>query len=600
MPSGSGPRRTTTPRRRSKPPGAASFGPAEPMPLTLPRSADGHRGRPRRRASSSSGRDPCGERPACPALAPRPAARGDRVETVATLQRRPERHRGGCAADASFTVVWGEARQHRGLRPARLRPQRRSLAGQRRRAGTPRRRCVADLPNDTAGCCTPRAASTSPIGPGGAQLAVWQQERRDGRPARCAAAPGGRALAADRDRSTPATSDARPLAAITTTGSRRSRGPRSGAGGAQAHAAHRDPPGAWTRRRSATRSTGTVDVGDIAADGDGGALTASARRQRRLHRRLRRRRAALQRASRSPSGGSRASRWRSPPPPTTTGRAPAAISWLFGDGARRERRVGLAHLRGGRDVSRDRARDRRRRQRHRRSAPVGVAVPPPPPPPVPAAPPTPTATASATPATTTTAPSARGRSRPSTPRWSPATCSSSSRPARRARRSAAAEGLRQARGRRDDPGRRDARHHARPRQGPQRGDHRAQAADRPVLPRALRDPPGHVSSGGPRASSRTCGSPARRSGAPAAPPRLDLPAQALQAARAAAVRQRQGLVPHQRPQRRGDRARHALERPGPLRRHAGDRPEGRVEVRDLVKRKTIIVRRAGPTSPGRR
>ncbi len=52
-------------------------------------------------------------------------------------------------------------------------------------------------------------------------------------------------------------------------------------------------------------------------------------------------------------------------------------------------------------------------------------------------------------------------------------------------------------------------------------------------------------------------------------PRVDLrEAQALEEARAAPVRQRQGLVPHQRAQRRCDRARHALERPGPLRRHA--------------------------------
>ena len=46
----------------------------------------------------------------------------------------------------------------------------------------------------------------------------------------------------------------------------------------------------------------------------------------------------------------------------------------------------------------------------------------------------------------------------------------------------------------------------------------------------------------------------------------------LEEARPAPVRQRQGLVPHQRAQRGGDRPRHALERPGPLRRHAGDRP----------------------------
>ena len=46
--------------------------------------------------------------------------------------------------------------------------------------------------------------------------------------------------------------------------------------------------------------------------------------------------------------------------------------------------------------------------------------------------------------------------------------------------------------------------------------------------------------------------------------RVGLAAPALQEARAAAVRRRQGLVPDQRAQRRGDRPGHALGRPGPL------------------------------------
>ena len=61
-------------------------------------------------------------------------------------------------------------------------------------------------------------------------------------------------------------------------------------------------------------------------------------------------------------------------------------------------------------------------------------------------------------------------------------------------------------------------------------------------------------------------------GLPARKASISAKRRALEEARPAPVRRRQGLVPHQRAQRRGDRPRHALERPGPLRRHAGDGP----------------------------
>ena len=67
-------------------------------------------------------------------------------------------------------------------------------------------------------------------------------------------------------------------------------------------------------------------------------------------------------------------------------------------------------------------------------------------------------------------------------------------------------------------------------------------------------------------------------------------ARTLEEARAAPVRRRQGLLPHQRAQRGGDRPRHAL---GVQDRCDGTLvtvQRGRVEVRDKVKRKTIIVR----------
>ena len=76
-------------------------------------------------------------------------------------------------------------------------------------------------------------------------------------------------------------------------------------------------------------------------------------------------------------------------------------------------------------------------------------------------------------------------------------------------------------------------------------------------------------------------------------------AQALEEARPAPVRRRQGLVPHQRAQRRGDRPRHALGRPGPLRRHAGDGPaRARRGPRQGQAQDDHRADRAHATSPG--
>ena len=110
-------------------------------------------------------------------------------------------------------------------------------------------------------------------------------------------------------------------------------------------------------------------------------------------------------------------------------------------------------------------------------------------------------------------------------------------------------------------------------QGPQRGRHQGQeAAERPVLPRALHHPP--------VADQEALQEAHHRAAADRLVVQEDLQGEGVdlgqeeevEEARPAPVRQRQGLVPHQRAQRGGDRPRHALERPGPLRRHAGHRP----------------------------
>jgi hypothetical protein len=144
------------------------------------------------------------------------------------------------------------------------------------------------------------------------------------------------------------------------------------------------------------------------------------------------------------------------------------------------------------------------------------------------------------------------------------------------------------------PGRRHARHRARARQDPQRRRHQGQeAAERPVLPRALLHPPGADQEALEEAHHRVAADRLLvQEGLQGEGEGVDLrqAQDEVEKARPPPVRQRQGLVPHQRAQRSGDRPRHAL---GVQDRCDGTLvtvQRGRVEVRDKVKRKTVIVR----------
>ena len=143
--------------------------------------------------------------------------------------------------------------------------------------------------------------------------------------------------------------------------------------------------------------------------------------------------------------------------------------------------------------------------------------------------------------------------------------------AARASQGQAAEGLRPARRRRDDPGRR--RSSTPPRAG-------SGCGPRPTPATTCRRPTSSAAASScARSASRAArpetaldqadhGHHPQRLVVPARLPhydRLDLPeASPLQEARAAALRRRQGHIPYQGPQRRGDGPGDALERPGPL------------------------------------
>ncbi len=170
-------------------------------------------------------------------------------------------------AGGGYTVVWAEADDNgegTALAPSRVRTADRPAGAAR---GLPApwlgQRTVATVPNEVV------EAVDVATGPDGAQVAVWQDERMT------AAVRGGVAAGwgPAEDIDAVGSSGAQPFATITTTGVPAVAWGSDGAGSAFAHAAHRDTAGAWSARTLGPGSEGTVTLRDIAADGDGSALT---------------------------------------------------------------------------------------------------------------------------------------------------------------------------------------------------------------------------------------------------------------------------------------------------------------------------------------
>ena len=172
--------------------------------------------------------------------------------------------------DSEYTAVWGEADPGSGtpIPPSRVRSSDRP-AGALARGISPSLwqtpLSVAEAPNDLVGSGLDVAS-----GPDGAQVAVWQQGDR-----MTAAARGGAGAAwgSAEDVDAVGSLEARPFATITTSGVPAVAWGSAGAGTAFAHAAFRDAAGAWSARTLGPGAEGVVLLNDIDADGDGGALT---------------------------------------------------------------------------------------------------------------------------------------------------------------------------------------------------------------------------------------------------------------------------------------------------------------------------------------
>ena len=261
---------------------------------------------------------------------------------------------------APFTVAWGES-------SGAVRSSDRSPGGTWSAPltvpGTPAARGLPAAP--LAGCPSTAFGCVDLASREGGLAVVWQA----GTEVAGSVRTGSGAWAARESVGDAPSNDADPAVAIAADGTALAAW-MSGAGstGAVVRGSHRTGGGAWEQQDLGIPSVGegSLDLGDVAADGDG-----DARRRRFIDPRRHLARPAstapgrASARSRSPPAASPGSRCRSRPRPTTTGPALASISWLFGDGTARRRRVGLARLRRGRRLHGDGDGDRRGRQRHR-------------------------------------------------------------------------------------------------------------------------------------------------------------------------------------------------------------------------------------------
>jgi PKD domain len=133
---------------------------------------------------------------------------------------------------------------------------------------------VADLPDDAPGCDFFGNCFDLAVGGDGTQLAVWEQTGAAGARVSAALRPSGGPWGAAEKAGDTGSSGAPPFATITTDGIPAVAWGSAGSGSAKAHLSHRGADGAWNPVDRGSGAEGTVYLGDIAADGDGNALTA--------------------------------------------------------------------------------------------------------------------------------------------------------------------------------------------------------------------------------------------------------------------------------------------------------------------------------------
>jgi hypothetical protein len=174
---------------------------------------------------------------------------------------------------AGYTVVWGEADPGDGapVPPGRVRSADREpgVAGSWLTPLT-----VADLPAAVPGCFGSGDCFDVAAGSDGAELAMWQQSGVGGAQMSASIRGSGGAWGPVEDAGDPRSGAARPLALITTTLVPVAAWSSNGNNLAVANGSHRDAVGTWHPVELGSSQDDSVDLADLATDGDGNALTA--------------------------------------------------------------------------------------------------------------------------------------------------------------------------------------------------------------------------------------------------------------------------------------------------------------------------------------
>ncbi|HYH88298.1 MAG TPA: PKD domain-containing protein [Solirubrobacteraceae bacterium] len=245
-----------------KPPGAASFEPAQDIPLSsfldpptdIALAPDG--------SVVVVGPDICSEQ-TCIAGARHSGGAWGAVEPIAIVGTVPSGVAVTANADSTFTAVWTE--------PNLVRSSDRASGGGGWDAVP---EVVANLPGATAGCTGAEDCVDVAVGPQGQHVAVWGQRGPSDDRVAAALRPQGGGWGPNELVALTDGRDASPRTAFTSAGIPVVTGAGAGPAGTLARAAHRTGPGAWTVDELGAALAGTTHLGTVAADGDGDAVTA--------------------------------------------------------------------------------------------------------------------------------------------------------------------------------------------------------------------------------------------------------------------------------------------------------------------------------------
>jgi PKD domain len=172
---------------------------------------------------------------------------------------------------SAYTVVWGEGTFGEGniVPPGRVRSNDRA-SGSAGAWGSPQ--TVADLPADAPGCFTGNCFDLA-AGPGGEQVAVWQQNGTAGNRMSAALRTPGGPWGGVENVGDAGSGTAEPHAAVTSNGIPVVAWGSAARIAAVGHGSHRTA-GGWQTVEIGTPAETTVRLGDLAVDADGNALTA--------------------------------------------------------------------------------------------------------------------------------------------------------------------------------------------------------------------------------------------------------------------------------------------------------------------------------------